>query len=154
MRKTILITFLVILMQVGMASAGNDWLVREIKHENTKGKGHTENKGYGFGHNRQVLVLFLDGKIKGGNTETCGEVPTPSENAVITTYPSAEGSRPTLIKRVVEPGIGVVSDGYSDGSTDVFCYDSNGKLSQVTNTETGLKIFFPSVSHEFTGHAI
>jgi len=149
MKNLIIFISLIFCIQTGIVFAGNkDWLVREIKHSNQKGVGHSEHgSGFGFGHDREAFVLFRDGKIKGGDTETCEEVPTPSADAVITTYPDAGGSRPSLITRVVEPGIGVVSDGYSDGSTDVFCYNDAGQLEKVTNTETGLKNEFVYASN-------
>jgi len=137
MKRLITIITLVFIMQIGSAFAGNDWLVRE--HSNVKGKGHTEHgQGHGFGHDREAFVLFKDGKIKGG-TENCGEVTEPEADWNTTTYPATDSTRPTLIKRAVEPDVGVAWDEYSDGSFDVFCYNEDGKLSQVTNTETGLK---------------
>jgi len=141
MKKLIIIISLIFGMQVGLVFAGNDWLVREVKHSNKTGKGHSSHgNGFGFGHDREAFVLFRDGKIKSGNTETCGEVREPEDDWNITSYPVPDGAtRPTLIKRAVEPDVGVAWDEYSDGSFDVFCYDSNGKLSQVTNTVTGLK---------------
>lgn len=138
MKKLIILICLLFGIQT-LSFAGNDWLVREIKHPNQKGVGHTSHgKGHGFGHDKKALVLFLDGKIKGGDTKTCGEV-IQSDILKLTEYPTTDSTRPTIIKRAVEEGTGVVWDEYSDGSFDVFCYNDDGNLSQVINTETGIK---------------
>jgi len=112
-------------------------LVKEYIEDNNKGHGNNDSKcdpdnpGKKNNCNAIITEVIEESIVESDSTITF--VPEIQDDWTVYTY-TASGNRPTMIKRVVDPdGNGTVYDELSDGSYNVFEYDSDGKVNRIYN---------------------